>query len=255
MNRPWMPLYIADYLADTTRLSTIEHGAYVLLIMEYWRNGGLPDNDRQLANIAKLSLAQWKKMRPIIQGFFRDGWRHKRIDDELAHAAEVSNKRKAAAEEKHRQKAANASANDDAKAPPFAGAYEHTLHTPQSTKEEKDIGAVAKATRPPDPVFLKFWKAYPKREGANPRAPAEKLFLSAVKSGVDGERIVAAIEARVGFDPAKVGTEYIPQAVKWLRDKRWEDAPQTEQPSEKNREEMAARGWEWDGTKWVKTAA
>jgi uncharacterized protein YdaU (DUF1376 family) len=83
MPRPWMPLYVADYLGDTEHLSTLQHGAYCLLLFSYWRRGSLPDDDRQLANITKLSLDDWLIQRPILQAFFFDGWKHKRVDNEL----------------------------------------------------------------------------------------------------------------------------------------------------------------------------
>lgn len=89
----WMPLNVGDYLADTGHLSTTQHGAYLLLIMHYWRKKELPTDDKQLAAIAKLPLRIWLDMKETIQAFFFDGWRHKRIEAEIQRRNEVSEKR------------------------------------------------------------------------------------------------------------------------------------------------------------------
>ena len=117
MSRHWMPLYIADYLADTRRLTLAEHGAYMLLIMEYWRNGGIPNDDVKIARIIGINLKEWMQIKPSIQEFFDDGWKHKRIDAELAKHVDISTRRAAAANKRWQSKSnanayASASAND-----------------------------------------------------------------------------------------------------------------------------------------------
>lgn len=96
----WMPLYIAKYLADTGRLTTEGHGAYLLLIMDYWMQAGpLRDDNRLLASITRLPMQRWLKLRPIIESFFQieDGlWHHKRIEAELSAARENMAARSAA---------------------------------------------------------------------------------------------------------------------------------------------------------------
>lgn len=89
----WMPLYIGDYLADTGHLSTTQHGAYLLLLMHYWRKRELPDDDKQLAAIAKLPLRIWLDTKETIQAFFHDGWKHKKVESEMEKRATVSAKR------------------------------------------------------------------------------------------------------------------------------------------------------------------
>ena len=116
MSRHWMPLYIGDYLADTRRLSLAEHGAYMLLIMEYWRNGGLPDNDAKLARILGVSADEWAELSPVLQEFFEPGWKHKRIEVELSKHSDISERRAAAANKRWQCKSnanayASASAN------------------------------------------------------------------------------------------------------------------------------------------------
>jgi len=68
---PYMKLYIADYLADTTHLRTVEHGAYLLLLMALWRAGGkLPKDPAKLARIAQMSSEEWAEVAPAVMDFF-----------------------------------------------------------------------------------------------------------------------------------------------------------------------------------------
>lgn len=142
---PWMPLYVADYLADTLHLSTIQHGAYDLLIMHYWRHGGLPDDDRQLAAITKMRSGEWAKHRPIIAAFFQDRWRHKRIDAELKRTADV-----ASAYASRARQAANARWSKHAPSN-ATGMHDECLSVPisqpQSQKEEDTANAVPSSSK------------------------------------------------------------------------------------------------------------
>lgn len=83
MSRAWMPLYVGDYLRDTRDLTTVQHGAYLMLIMHYWQHASLPQTEQQLAAIAGLSIKDWRKLSPPIQAKFQPGWKHGRIDAEL----------------------------------------------------------------------------------------------------------------------------------------------------------------------------
>lgn len=69
---PFMKLYIAEYLADTTHLSRGEHGAYLLLIMAMWRGGGkLPYNHVKLAKISKATPEEWPEIWASIGDLFK----------------------------------------------------------------------------------------------------------------------------------------------------------------------------------------
>lgn len=97
---PYMPLYVADYLADAAHLSTLQHGAYMLLIMTYWQRGEpLPDQDNRLARIARMSGKEWQDNRADLAEFFDvEGgvWVHGRIERELEKVRGKSEKARAA---------------------------------------------------------------------------------------------------------------------------------------------------------------
>jgi len=65
-----MPFYVGDYLSATGRLTTEQHGAYLLILLDYWKNGPPPNDDVVLAQLARLSAAAWRKAKPALLGFF-----------------------------------------------------------------------------------------------------------------------------------------------------------------------------------------
>lgn len=85
---PAMRFWTDAYLGDTTHLTTIEHGAYILLLITAWRSKAhcLPDDDVLLRQYCKLDRKQWKRIRPRLEPFFEINsgyWFHLKILDEI----------------------------------------------------------------------------------------------------------------------------------------------------------------------------
>lgn len=96
----WFPFYVGDYLSEVLGLSHDERGIYVDLLCAYChRQAPLPDDDKQLAKLANLSPQKWKKIRPSIARIFTINhglWTLPRLDKQIAHCLEVSEKRRVA---------------------------------------------------------------------------------------------------------------------------------------------------------------
>lgn len=101
--------------------------------------------------------------------------------------------------------------------------------TETETEAETDSKANALGAHAPreraDERFAEFWLAYPRRDGPNPRKPAEQRFSSLVKAGVDPRMMIEAAKKLAVDEAARgnVGTRFIPQAVTWLNQQRWAD--------------------------------
>jgi uncharacterized protein YdaU (DUF1376 family) len=129
MSRPWMPLYVADYLADTAHLGALESGAYLHLIFHYWTTRSLPKDDKSLARIAKMTSAEWKKSREIISAFFDENWVHKRIEKELAASISAYERRACAGKKGGEAKANREQCSSNATAPPQQSQPQpHSIH-------------------------------------------------------------------------------------------------------------------------------
>ena len=225
----WMPFYVADYLRDTTHLSAEQHGAYVLLILACWTRGGtLPNDQRQLAQIARLSAHSWKKHAAIVLEFFRDDGAvltHKRVAAEVEKSQRLSEVRREAGSRGGRPKSETPKPIAKANAPQ----NETPSPSPPPQKEESSRSSdlVPEEAYESDPVgdgFERFWKAYPQRKE---KPVALKAFRAAVKSlkGSVSSRIeflvAAAVVAAQNCDDPK----FAPYPAKWLKNQGWNDEP------------------------------
>ena len=59
----WMPVYVGDMLANTTRLNTEQIGALNLMMLDYWRSGAIPDDAQVISSITRMTTAKVKKYR------------------------------------------------------------------------------------------------------------------------------------------------------------------------------------------------
>lgn len=107
----------------------------------------------------------------------------------------------------------------------------------EEKREEEDAEADASKTASSD--FVEFWKLYPERDGSNPAEPAERAFKAAVSGGVAVADIMTGLRAFRVAEAKNIGTEFIPQAQKWLRDRRWKDYLKSAATAEKAKAALA----------------
>ena len=147
--RPWMPLYIGDYLADTAHLTATEHGAYLLMLMHQWQHGMLPSDDELLTRIARVHPPHWPRVKRVLISFFEtqeDGsWKNKRLAAERDKASDLSQKRAKAARQKHIISKAIAGTSDNAIA---EQKHTHARGLPQSQSQREVIDLPSEG--PPD---------------------------------------------------------------------------------------------------------
>jgi len=208
-HRIWMPLSIVDYLADTGHLSAAEHGAYLLLIMRYWQDGGLPEDERMIARYSKLDATQWAESRDVLAAFFEDGWRHKRIEAEIAKAEDIISKRKSAAEQRYSKPAASAvhmqSTSTYTRVPPSP--------TPEPSKEEQKEPRDARSHE-----FETFWSGYPNKVGK----PKARQSFNAARRKADFDAIMDGLSRYVASKPPD--REWL-NPTTFLNQERWNDQP------------------------------
>ncbi len=109
MSMHWMPLYIGDYLADTSHLTIEQSGCYLHLLMSQWKVGYVPDDDAKLAAMCRVTRTYFvRHIGPAIRPFFAsDGGRliQARLEKERKNSAKKSEKLAENARKMHAKKA------------------------------------------------------------------------------------------------------------------------------------------------------
>lgn len=214
---PYMRLYIADYLADTAHLSATQHGAYMLLIMNYWQTGrALPANDVKLARIARMTPKEWAEHGPVLAEFFHDAdgaWHHKRIEEELDAVRVKSDKaRSARSQRKSYERRTNDPTNDQ----------QTVNHTDTDTDTDKKTDSARTAL---DREFEEqFWPEYPLKKS---RGAAERAYRTA-RRAADLETLLAALRRQ---KPGWTDPQFTKHASTWLNGKCWLDDAPSAKPS------------------------
>lgn len=203
--RPWMPLYVRDFMADTSALSAEQTGAYMLLLMYSWITGPLPVDDAALARICRTTPAVWKRsIKAIVMTFFDVEGRtmtQKRLEKERRDADENSNKKSAASKAMWLKRkettdpgasasniepiAPSPSPSESKKEPPLQAPLFGASASPPPKKKPDDQGTRLPADWQPDAELV----AYARNLGLDPERTSEDFrdYWHA-KPGKDGRK-------------------------------------------------------------------
>ena len=238
MSLPFMPMYWGDYWRDTNHLSDAEHVSYLKLISHYWTHGSLPDDDARLARIAGRSYDEWMGMKPMLQAFFKHGWKHSRVDKELQRQQMVS--------EANSHKARKAAATRWGKMHEgMLGASVEHCSTNANQNHNQIIESISPSTPPArerkkssekmdQGLFEEFWMAYPRRVG---REAARRSFEKALKLTSPADLMTAT--RRYAASRAGQDENYTAHPATWLNQGRWADEPAGYQSAMEPRREMS----------------
>lgn len=243
MNRPWFPMYVCDYLADTPDLSIEEHGAYLLLLMLTWRRPdcALPNDEKWLRGaLPRMHGHTFNRLvKPLLERFFtleEDGrWHNKRLTKERQNSDKTSANAKQSADKRW---AKSNEINNLADAPAMQITITDTVREEREdthSDKESECGAPHFEFDNTASYEDQFWQLTGELEkkGVARSRSAQLLKLS------DGNFVVALAQLR-SVARAKEPSSYLGAVINGLRRDRGEFPPPTRgRPKQSHEPEFA----------------
>jgi uncharacterized protein YdaU (DUF1376 family) len=222
---PSMPLFWDAYIADTTHLTTEEHGAYFLLLGAMWRHDCfIPDDDADNARIVGLSLSKWKKVKirlckfliiednQISQGKLQEVWTKtmKNIEVKKSNGARGGRPKKEQEPIKNKD-LAKATGSNSLK-------LNESIHIHNHSIEETNVSLYHQIQSIHPAGFADLWACWPFKVG---KASAEKSYPEAAKE--IGHALLKSKMIEHANFYQEPGGPYVPHLSTWLKEKRWHD--------------------------------
>ena len=250
---PYWPVATDAFIADTTHLDAEQTGAYMMLLMSLWRSpeACLPDDEKKLCRMARVSHRKWHAVWDVIAEFFtvEDGFvTHKRVTSDRVKVREKIDAARTNGQRGGERKALKTKKVDVADATdPLEKNASETVADGKLTinHKPKDI--------PPNPLegeFEEFYREYPKRVD---RKKTERAYRATRKT-VPHAQLMAGVRAYRdevrGKDP-----QFIKHPTTWLNAGSWENSTTAEPTSQNYSDDM----WETflvgyaEGKTWPKS--
>jgi uncharacterized protein YdaU (DUF1376 family) len=217
---PYIQLYTADYLADTAHLTTIQHGAYLLLIFNYWQRGQPLNNaNGRLASVVRMSNDEWAIHEQTLAEFFEvngDEWVNHRIDEDLEAVKAKSTKASVAGKASGARRRAKAKRTPNVRS---TNADRTVNHTEADTDTEADIKAAPIVPAgDADAVLSAYHAALPQCLQIAVLNPKRKRRIA------DAVKLARQVCTRQGwpYEPADFWAAYFGECANdpWLRGER-----------------------------------
>lgn len=239
-SKHWYPRYSGDYRAKTAGLSLIQHGAYTLLLDEYYNTGKPLDANASVLHriCSALALEEQEAINFVLSRFFvltDKGYINKRAEEELAKRMDISEKRKYAANLRHAKDLQTPCKTDaNASAIAYTSTSTSTSTSKTTTKPRKNKNIYTQE-------FENLWKIY----GSVGSKEDASIAFNKI-TGVDYEVIIGGIKRYQDYARANADWYSPRHASTWLNKRGWESEWQYQErkPTDAKREyeEAAVRG-------------